>query len=73
MVTKSKKQVAGGKEGKKNRVKVGKLKLNRETVKDLTGDEARRVKGGVGGGGGTPTCVVVNRDGATGGGDVRCQ
>lgn len=36
----------------KSRVKVGKLKLNKETVKDLTDKEARRIKGGVG----TATC-----------------
>jgi hypothetical protein len=45
MVTKSKK-ITGEKEQKKGRVKVGELKLNKETVKDLTGDEARRIKGG---------------------------
>ncbi len=30
----------------KGKVKVGKLKLNRETVKDLTDSERKRVKGG---------------------------
>ncbi len=40
MVTKSK---TGGKKGK---VTIGKLKLNRETVKDLTGGEERQIKGG---------------------------
>jgi hypothetical protein len=43
MVTKSK---AASKAPKKSRVKAGKLKLNKETLKDLTGDEARRIKGG---------------------------
>lgn len=43
MVTKSK---ATKTASKKSRVKVGKLKLNKETIKDLTGDEARRVRGG---------------------------
>ena len=41
MVTKSK---AAQKSGK---VKVGKLKLNRETVKDLSGRERKEVKGGL--------------------------
>ncbi len=41
MVTKSKKTGA-----KKGRVKVGKLKLNKETVKDLTGSEGKKIKGG---------------------------
>lgn len=40
MVTKSK---AGQ---KKSKVKVGKLKLNKETVKDLTGKEKKQIKGG---------------------------
>jgi hypothetical protein len=57
MVTKSKKHGKGEKEAKKGRVKVGKLKLDRETIKDLTGDEARRIKGGMGGRSGT--CVDV--------------
>jgi hypothetical protein len=30
----------------KGRVKVGKLKLNKETVKDLTGREADKIRGG---------------------------
>jgi hypothetical protein len=42
MVTKSKNQTA-----KKSRVKVGKLKLNKERVKDLSGGEKRGVKGGL--------------------------
>jgi dihydroxyacetone kinase DhaKLM complex PTS-EIIA-like component DhaM len=40
MVTKSQKTGA-----KKGRVKVGSLKLNRETVKDLTGEEKKKIKG----------------------------
>jgi hypothetical protein len=44
MVTKSK---AGKPASQKGRVKVGKLKLNKETVKDLSGKEAKGVKGGV--------------------------
>jgi natural product precursor len=43
MVTKTKKQNATEKRGK---VKVKDLKLNKETVKDLTESEAKRVKGG---------------------------
>jgi hypothetical protein len=31
---------------KKGRVKVGKLKLNKETVKNLTGSQKKRIKGG---------------------------
>ena len=41
MVTKSKKP--GARKGKKIKV----LKLNKETVKDLTGDESKGVKGGI--------------------------
>ena len=41
MVTKSKK--AGG---KKRNIEVGKLKLSKETVKDLTSTERKAVKGG---------------------------
>jgi hypothetical protein len=40
MVTKSKKTGA-----KKGTVQVGKLKLNRETVKDLSTEEKKRIKG----------------------------
>ena len=40
MVTKSKETGA-----KKGTVKVGKLKLNRETVKDLSTEEKKRIKG----------------------------
>ena len=32
---------------KKNTVKVGKLKVNKETVKDLSGAEKKKVKGGL--------------------------
>jgi hypothetical protein len=32
---------------KKGKVKVGKLNLNKETVKELTGSQAKRVQGGV--------------------------
>ncbi len=42
MVTKTKKQ--GGAKGKKGKIKV--LNLNKETIKDLTDDEAKGVKGG---------------------------
>ena len=30
------------------RIKVGKLRINKETVKDLTSDETQKVKGGTG-------------------------
>jgi hypothetical protein len=43
MVTKTKKQNATE---KRQRVKVGGLKLDKETVKDLTGSEAKKVRGG---------------------------
>ena len=52
MVTRNKTHKTGEKEEKKGRVKVGKLKVNKETVKDLTGKEAKQVKGGVATGGG---------------------
>jgi len=42
MVTKKMRTGAAGKKGK---VKLGNLKLNRETVKDLTGSERRQIKG----------------------------
>ena len=35
------------KEVKKGRVKVGKLKFNKETVKDLVGNERKQIKGGL--------------------------
>jgi hypothetical protein len=44
MVNKSTKHGA-----KKGKVKLGNLKLNKETVKDLTGDEKKGVRGGYGG------------------------
>ena len=47
MVTKKKSK--GEKEAKKGRVKVGKLKLNKETVKDLTPSKTKQVGGGLGG------------------------
>ena len=46
MVTKSKK--SGGKKDPKGRVKVGKLRLNKETVSGLTSREQKQIKGGVG-------------------------
>ncbi len=42
MVTKSKVKTAK----KQGKVKVGKLKLNRETVKDLTDTESKKLRGG---------------------------
>ena len=45
MVTKSKK--SGGKKGSKGHVKVGKLRLNKETVSSLTSREQKQIKGGV--------------------------
>jgi len=46
MTTRKKKESASEQEQTKGRVKVGKLTLNKETVKDLTGDEAKRIRGG---------------------------
>jgi hypothetical protein len=43
MVTKSKKQST---EAKRGRVKLGKLKLKKETVKNLPDGELKKVKGG---------------------------
>lgn len=43
-----------GKKG--SRVKVGKLKLTKETVKDLTKTEAKKIKGG----GTMKTCAAKN-------------
>jgi len=45
MVTKSK--GAGKKAGKKGRVAVGKLQLNKESVKNLSGGESKKIKGGL--------------------------
>ena len=49
MVTKS--NQTSEQEEDKGRVKVGKLKVNRETVKDLTTNEQKRIKAGYGAGG----------------------
>ena len=43
MVTK--KKSTGEKEAKRGRIEVGKLKLNKETVKDLTTGEKKKVRG----------------------------
>lgn len=43
MVTKKKRTGAATKKG---RIKVGNLKLNRETIKDLSGSERKQIKGG---------------------------
>ena len=44
MVTKSKR--TSEKKGPKGRVKVGKLRLNKETVKGLSSHEQKQIKGG---------------------------
>ncbi len=44
MVTK--KKSTGKKEQKKGRVKVAKLTLNKESVKDLTASQRKQIKGG---------------------------
>jgi hypothetical protein len=43
MVAKTKTKAAQ----KKRKVKVGKLVLNKESVKDLSGSERKRIKGGI--------------------------
>ncbi|HEV2763531.1 MAG TPA: hypothetical protein VGV38_11185 [Pyrinomonadaceae bacterium] len=47
MVTQNRPEVSTDKAEKKGRVKLGRLELNRETVRDLTGDEQRKIKGGI--------------------------
>lgn len=47
MVTKSRKGAAGAKKQSKGRAKVGKLSLNKETVKDLRSSEQKQIKGGM--------------------------
>ncbi len=44
MVTK--KKSTGEKEAKRSKIKIGKLKLNKETVMDLSRAEKKRIKGG---------------------------
>jgi len=46
MVAKSKTSKPGEREEKKGRVKVGKLQVNKETVKNLTSAEQKGIKGG---------------------------
>ena len=54
MVTKTKKGSQ-----KKGKVNVGKLKLNKETIKGLTGSEQKQIKGGlVGPGSNQPGCSI---------------
>ena len=47
MVTKKKTKTSETDETE-GRIKVGKLRINKETVKDLTSDETQNVKGGTG-------------------------
>lgn len=46
MITKSDEQNTGEPDEKRQRVKIGKLNLNKETVKDLTSSDAKRIRGG---------------------------
>lgn len=46
MVTRNKPEITADKGEKKGRVRVGKLQLNKETVRDLTRDEGEKIKGG---------------------------
>ncbi|HEV2764438.1 MAG TPA: hypothetical protein VGV38_15775 [Pyrinomonadaceae bacterium] len=47
MVTQNRPEVSTDKAEKKGRVKLGKLELSRETARDLSGDEQRKIKGGL--------------------------
>lgn len=47
MITRSKRGVTDEKVQKKGKVKVGKLKLNKATVQNVTDSEAKKVKGGL--------------------------
>ncbi len=45
---------------KKNKVKIGKLKLNKETVKELTGGQKKQLRGGAARQNKTDdTCLVI--------------
>ena len=57
MVTKNKNQ--GEKEVTKSRVKIGKLQLKKETLKDLTPTQQKQVKGGAVG---KPACPLRSND-----------
>ena len=46
MVLKSKRSGTDNKKQQRVRVKVGRLELNKETVKDLSGDDMKKIKGG---------------------------
>jgi hypothetical protein len=46
MVTKSKNENVTENDEKRQRVKIGQLILNKETVKDLTTNDARLIRGG---------------------------
>lgn len=47
MVIRNKRQSGGEKKGKKGQIKVGKLRLNKETLKDLTNTEKKKIEGGI--------------------------
>ena len=49
MVDKKREQNTAESEDKENRVKVGKLKLNKETIQDLSRDDMDGIKGGMAG------------------------
>ena len=49
---------------KKGRVKISKLRVNKETVKDLTDKEAERIKGGYGVSGGV-NCARPSQTGCS--------
>ena len=56
MVTKAKSK-ASGQSAKKRRIEIP--KLTRETIKDLSGREKKKIKGGGAGGGGVVQSLVV--------------
>ena len=61
MVTKSREEISGAKRG---RVKVPKLKLKKETVKDLQDRDLKKIKGGI--------TSVVHQTGAYTSGSCSC-
>ena len=59
MVTRSKTQTSESEE-KKGKIKVDKLKLNKETIRDLTESDQKGVKGGIRGAGDDHSRPVEN-------------
>ena len=61
MVTK--KKSTGKQKAIRGRVKVGKLQLNKETIKDLTGSQRKQIKGGAKRRGSDPNTACCVTDG----------